>query len=81
MGYLLQLLQTEQARLDEVKKEVARRDTELGLKLQFAKKKEEELESREGELKKLEAQLRVREQQVARREERQRDMGRMGPSE
>ncbi|MDE1880747.1 MAG: hypothetical protein KGI89_09385, partial [Euryarchaeota archaeon] len=81
VGYLLGLLQTEQARIEESKKEVARKDTELSLKLQFAKKKEEELEARESELKKLDAQVRVREMQISRREERMREMGRMGPAE
>lgn len=81
VGYLLGLLQTEQTRMDETKKEVARKDAELSLKLQFAKKKEEDLEVREGELKKLDAQLRVREMQITRREERMREMGRMGPAE
>ncbi len=81
MGYLLGLLQTEQSRMDETKKEVARKDAELSLKLQFAKKKEEDLEVREGELKKLDAQLRVREMQITRREERMREMGRMGPAD
>ncbi len=80
VGYLLGLLQTEQARIEETKKEVARKDTELTLKLQFAKKKDEDLEAREGELKKLDAQLRIREMQITRREERMREMGRMGPA-
>jgi hypothetical protein len=80
VGYLLGLLQAEQTRLDEIKKEVARKDTELSLKLQFSKKKEEELESREGDLKKLEAQLRIRETQLSRREEKLRELGRSGGS-
>lgn len=80
VGYLLGLLQSEQARLEEIKKEVARKDTELSLKLQFSKKKEEDLEAREGDLKKLEAQIRIRETQLSRREEKLREMGRTGGS-
>lgn len=77
VGYLLGLLQSEQAKLDEAKKELARKDTELGLKLQFAKTKEEELGQREGDLKKLEAQLNIRESQLQKREDHLKERGRL----
>lgn len=77
VGYLLGLLQAEQAKLEEAKKELTRKDTELGLKLQFAKTKEEELSQRESDLKKLEAQLNIRESQIQKREDQHKERGRL----
>jgi uncharacterized protein (DUF3084 family) len=67
--FLLSVLQAESSRLEEAKKEVSRKDAELGLKIGFAKSKEKELADKQLELEKFEAQLRIRESQVQRRED------------
>jgi septal ring factor EnvC (AmiA/AmiB activator) len=67
--FLLSVLQAESARLEEAKKEVAKKDAQLELKLTFAKNKEKELADKESDLDKFEAQLRIRESQLQRRED------------
>ena len=66
--FLLGILQKETDRLEAAKVETKRKDTELALKLQFAKDKEKELQEREAALARLEAQLRVRENLLQKRE-------------
>lgn len=66
--FLLGILQKETERMETAKEETRRKDTELALKLQFAKDKERELQEREANLARLEAQLRVRENQLLKRE-------------
>ncbi len=66
--FLLGILQKETDRLEAAKAETKRKDTELALKLQFAKDKEKELQEREAALARLEAQLRVRENLLQKRE-------------
>lgn len=66
--FLLGILQKESDRLEAAKVETKRKDTELALKLQFAKDKEKELQEREAALARLEAQLRVRENLLQKRE-------------
>ena len=68
VDFLLSVLQKETERLEEAKTEVKRKDTELGLKLKFAKDKEKELQEKEAALARFEAQLRVRENFLQKRE-------------